>query len=174
MLNIEILEVIGSEPVTLQEAKKYCKVDEDYTEEDSLITELISSARSSIEQWANISLVEKRIKVYSDTTKTLWLPCSPVIEIEGVEDNEGNAIPFDQTIKFKVRIEQPGGYFITYKSGFKPLPTDLKIAVLKQVATDFDNRENFIVNGNNQQQSGTNLANSTKNFVRPYSRNLWL
>ncbi|MCW8309902.1 head-tail connector protein [Sphingobacterium sp. InxBP1] len=174
MLNIEILEVIGAEPVTLSEAKRYCKVDDDYTEEDSLITELISSARSSIEQWANISLVEKRIKVYSDTTKTLWLPCSPVIEIEGVVDNEGHPIPFDQTIKFKVRIEQAGGYFITYRAGFKPLPTDLKIAVLKQVATDFDNRENFIINSNNQQQSGTNLANSTKNYVKPYSRNLWL
>lgn len=174
MLNIEILEEIGAEPVTLQEAKVYCRVDDDYTGDDALITELITSARSHIEKWANISLIEKRVRVYSDTKDTLWLPCSPVRDIESVTDDDGEDIPYNDAIKFKVKINHYGGYFITYRVGFDPLPRDLKLAVLKQVATDYDNRENFVINGNTQQLTGVDLTNGTKNLVRPYSRNLWL
>jgi len=174
MLDIQVLEIIGPEPVTLAEAKAYCKIDGDYTGEDAILTDIISSARSSIEMWANISIVEKRIQVYSDTDKTLWLPRSPVIEIESAVDADGNNLPFDPKVKNKITFKYSGDYYITYKAGFQPLPPDIKLAVLKQIATDYDNRENFIVNGNNQVQSASNLSNSTKNLVRPYNRNLCL
>lgn len=174
MLNIEILEEIGGEPVTLAEAKEYCRIDNDYTGEDDLINDLIKAARRAIEKYANISLVKKRIKVFSDTNKTLWLPYSPVIEIESVKDVNDNDIPYDGAIKFKVKINRSGEYFVTYTTGFTPLPTDLKLAVLKQVLTDYDNRENFTVSNNSTVRAGTNLANSAKNLAYPYSRNLLL
>ncbi|MCY4779495.1 head-tail connector protein [Sphingobacterium sp. UT-1RO-CII-1] len=174
MLNIEILEEIGPEPVSLEEAKVYCRIDADYTGDDDLLNELITSARTHIEMWANISLIEKRIKVYSDTKDTLWLPRSPVREIESVTDEEGNAIPYNSAVTFKIKLSHYGGYFVTYKAGFEPLPKDLKIAVLKQVLTDYDNRENLVINGNNQVLSSTTLSNATKNLVKPYNKNLWL
>lgn len=174
MLDIQILEITGVEPVTVAEAKVYCRIDSDYTADDELVSELITAARSAIEMWGNISLIEKRIKVYSDTDKTLWLPRSPVIDIESITDNDGNAIEYNDAIKNKVKIDHSGGYFVTYKAGFIPVPKDLKLAVLKQVATDYDNRENFVISSNATQRAGIDLSNATKNLVRPYSRNLWL
>lgn len=170
MLDIQILEIKGDEPVTLAEAKAYCRVDADYTGEDALISDLISSSRSAIEMWANISLIEKRIQVFSDTDKTLCLPGSPVIVIESITDCEGNLIEYNEAIKNKVKIDHRGGYFVTYKAGFNPVPRDLKIAVLKQIATDFDNRENLVIGASTEK-----LSNATKNLVSPYNRNkIWL
>lgn len=174
MLNIEILEVLGSEPVTLAEAKEYCKIDNDYTGEDLLIEDLIKSSRIALENFANISIVEKRLKVFSDTDKTLWLPYSPIIEVETVTNNSGGPIDFDATIKYKLKLGQSGPYYITYRAGFTPIPQDIKLAILKQVLTDYDNRENFTVNNNSTVRSSSSLSNSAKNLVKPYSRNLLL
>ena len=174
MLDIQILDILGDEPVTVEEAKQYCRIDADYTGDDALIQELISSARSHIEMWANISLIRKRVKVYSDTHQTLWLPRSPVIEIESVIDEEGEPIEYNDAVINKVKIQHRGGYFVTYLAGYGEVPADLKLAVLKQVSTDYDNRENFFVNANSQQLTGVDLSNSTKKLVKPYSRNLWL
>lgn len=174
MLDISVLEILGHEPVTLQEAKQYCRIDSDYEGDDALITDLISSARSAIEMWANISIVEKRIQVFSDTDRTLWLPRSPVIQIENIEDVDGTPIEFNNSIRNKVKVHHSGGYYVTYRAGFDPLPPDIKMAVLKQVSTDYDNRENFVINSNSMQLTGIDLSNSAKNLVQPYSRNLWL
>lgn len=174
MLNIEILEVLGSEPVTVAEAKEYCKIDNDYTGEDVLIEDLIKSSRIALEIFANISIVEKRLKVFSDSDKTLWLPYSPVIEVESITNNFNDLIEFDATIKYKIKLGQAGPYYITYRAGFTPIPQDIKLAVLKQVLTDYDNRENFTVNNNSTVRSSSSLSNSAKNLVHPYSRNLLL
>jgi hypothetical protein len=174
MLNVEILDTCGCEPVTLLEAKEFCRIDSDYSGDDSLILDLITSARTHIEKYANISLVEKRIRVYSDTNNTLWLPYSPILEIESVNDENGDLIPYSSTPAFKIKLNQRGGYFVTYKAGFNPLPIDLKLAVLKQVLTDYDNRENMLISSNNQVLTSTVLSNASKNLVRPYNRNLWL
>lgn len=174
MLNIEILEVLGTEPVTLAEAKEYCRIDNDYTGEDLLLEDLIKSSRIALENFANISIIEKRIKVFSDTDKTLWLPFSPVIDVESITNNSGDPIEFDASIKYKLKLGQAGPYYITYTAGFITIPQDIKLAVLKQVLTDYDNRENFTVNNNSTVRSSSSLSNSAKNLIHPYSRNLFL
>lgn len=174
MLNVELVEQLGPEPVTLAEAKEYCKIDSDYTAEDDLLSDLILSARRSLEMFGNISLVEKRLKVFTDSDKTLWLPYSPVIEVESIIDPYGNTIEYDPTFKYKINIKNIVPYSVIYTAGFRPLPKDIKLAVLKQVLTDYDNRGNFTVSDNSTVRSATTLANSAKNLVRPYSRNLLL
>lgn len=47
----------GTEPVTLAEAKTQCRVD--FIDDDSLISDLITAARQTIEEYCHISLVAK-------------------------------------------------------------------------------------------------------------------
>lgn len=55
---------IGSEPITLSEAKLYLKVD--YTDEDALITSLIKSVREHVENFTGLALVAKTVEVFMD------------------------------------------------------------------------------------------------------------
>jgi len=54
----------GSEPITLDDVKLYCKID--YTAEDALITSLIGSVRGQIEKFLGRSLIASTIELYTD------------------------------------------------------------------------------------------------------------
>lgn len=58
----------GQEPVTLADAKKHLRVD--FTDDDTLITAMITASRKAIENYCHISLVPKTI--------TLWLKAKDV------------------------------------------------------------------------------------------------
>lgn len=59
----------GSEPVTLAEAKTQCRVD--FTDDDTLISDLITAARQSIEEYCHISLVPKVVTLTVNMTEQL-------------------------------------------------------------------------------------------------------
>ena len=176
MLEVEVLEEFGAEPVTLEEAKVFCRVDADYTGDDDMLTSLIKSARQRIEHFANISLVPKRVRAFWDEVGyTLNLPFYPVREIESVVDDEGESVYYKPKGKHKIEVPHASDFFVTYTTGYEVLPDDLKLAVLKQVLTDYDHRENFVINGNTQQLTGVNLSNDAKSLIAPHNRTLiWL
>lgn len=58
----------GQEPVTLADAKRHLRVD--FTDDDTLITAMITAARKAIENFCHISLIPKTI--------TLWLKANEV------------------------------------------------------------------------------------------------
>ncbi|MFD2597521.1 head-tail connector protein [Sphingobacterium corticis] len=174
MFRVNVLNIIGDEPVSLEEVKRFCRIDQDYIGEDDLLKTLISSARSMIEQYANISLIKKRLEVFTDSTKLFWLPMSPVIEIESLVDENGDTLYLESPQAQRLKVNSHNGYVVTYQAGFGKVPADLKLAIMKQVATDYDNRENFTVSERSQVISGVELSNSAKSLVKPYNRNLWL
>lgn len=55
---------IGDEPLTLATVKEYLKVD--FSDEDTLITNLITGVREKIEEFTGLSLVEKTIEYFED------------------------------------------------------------------------------------------------------------
>ena len=59
---VEIVTDLTTEPVTLQEAKDYMRISSNA--EDSLIEELITSARERIEKFTGLSLGEKTLRAY--------------------------------------------------------------------------------------------------------------
>jgi uncharacterized phiE125 gp8 family phage protein len=74
-----------AEPVSLAEAKAYCRVDG--TAEDTLIASLILAARMHIERALGVALIEQQWSLYLDAwPERAWLdmPLTPVISLDAV------------------------------------------------------------------------------------------
>lgn len=83
-----------TEPVTLNEAKGYLIISATETAFDTLITQLIITARQQLEGYLNRSLIDKTVTAtVVNETGSMHLPyIGDEITITGVTDNEGNTI----------------------------------------------------------------------------------
>ncbi|GAB2539839.1 head-tail connector protein [Rufibacter soli] len=90
----------AQEPVSLELAASYCKIDADMAgAEGILLSTLVTAARQWCEQYAGLSLGPKTLQV--KTSRTGWqgpdrLPYGPNIKVTAAEDAEGNAVSLDQ------------------------------------------------------------------------------
>ncbi len=172
-----------TEPVTLTEAKLYCKITG--TGDDTIITNLIKVAREELEAYTERSLAEKTYYVEYDkiTSEIFPLPCHPIKSVSSVKliDEEGTetvltlntnyyliGAPFTQmrisgvysTRTPRLLIEFIAGYGAT---GCPALPQALKDAILKRILVHYTHRgDEGIVNN-----EGFELAS-------PYKDNKWL
>lgn len=172
------------EPVTLTEAKLYCKITG--TGDDFLLSALIKTAREQIETYTGRSLTEKTYiaeydKVLND--EFFNMPCHPVKSVTSVKtvDEEGTSTalalnseyyligaPFTQirvsgiysTRRPHLQIEFVAGYGAT---GCPALPGSLKDAVLKRILVLYEHRGDEGVINN----EGFELAT-------PYKDDAWL
>lgn len=164
---VEVIDDLVSEPVTLQEAKDYMRISSDA--EDDLIEELITSARERMEKYTGLSLGEKTLRTY-------WfyfhvpteIPYGPVTDIISVVDD--NDVELEYTargLQYKVlEAYSTQGVLIEYQAGFAVVPKGLKLAILKQVSTDYENRENYVVG-----EMAYELSSDAKRQAQPYCRN---
>ena len=164
---IEILTDLTTEPVTLQEAKDYMRISSNA--EDDLIEELITSARERIEKYTGLSLGLKTLKAY-------WfyfhipaeIPYGPVTAINSVVDD--NDVELEYTargLQYKtLEAYSTQGLAIEYEAGFAVCPKGLKLAILKQVSTDYENRENYSL-----YDQAYELSSDAKRQAQPYCRN---
>jgi uncharacterized phiE125 gp8 family phage protein len=189
-LQVRIKTDLTTEPVTSTEAKLFCKVTG--TAEDDLFTILIKSARQALEEYTQSSFGEKTIYATWVTMPEDYLfelPYGPIISVnkvywideEGTEEeatlNSDYWVYGDQDAVVKlstywtaglkatstVRIEYTAGYG---NAGTETLPSPLKQAILKQIATDYDMREDLGT-------SLTVLDNNSKKLASPYRKKLW-
>ena len=58
----KVISVPASEPITLSEAKNYLKVEDSYTDDDTLITAIITSVRQYIERYLSTALITQTIE----------------------------------------------------------------------------------------------------------------
>lgn len=172
------------EPVTLVEAKLYCKVSG--TGDDTLINSLIKTARLEIETYTGRSLTEKTYlaeydKVLND--QFFNLPCHPVKSVTSVKTIDELAVsttltlnseyyligaPFTQirvagiysTRRPHLLIEFVAGYGAT---GCPALPEMLKNAVLKRILVHYEHRGD----------EGT-FNNEGFELATPYKDDVWL
>jgi len=136
----------STEPVTLDEAKGWLKISDDITDDDDLLTELITVARQMCEKYSNISFITRTVKAtLKNSLGSISLPYGPHGAIASYKDYNGEDVA--STIvkvkgdQFKVLYEPCIDYIeITYASGYTTLPYDLKRAVLCQVASLYENR----------------------------------
>ena len=160
----KVSEAPESEPVTLDEAKAWLKVDG--TDEDAIITMLIKVARQLCESYAGLSFIEQTRVVKLDRftcSGDLILPYGPVTEVSGVTYIDGDDA--DQTLapemylldtqsslaKIRVTDNWPdtnrslNNVVVTYVAGFEEVPEVIKQAILMQVATLYENRQNEVI-----------------------------
>ena len=164
------------------------------TAEIALITSMGKAARELCETYTGLTYAEKEIYCYIeiedlDDRNRVTLPDVPVISIdhvyeidkEGVEEalelntgyyEEGMdqiELYFPKTVKIGVDVETELNYRVEYTAGFgddetEALPEVLKIAILKQVAEWYENRENWI----------PVLSSEVRNILDNYVQTTWL
>lgn len=134
------------EPVTVEEAKQYCRVTN--TVEDDLFADLITQSREAIEKATGLSLVPKIAVVwFSNLAGMYQFQYGPVKEFTELLDAEGNEIA---PANYKLiggqypMLQRPfwTNLKATYNCGFAEgeLPKELKIAMLDQINYGYENR----------------------------------
>jgi uncharacterized phiE125 gp8 family phage protein len=164
---VEVIDDLVSEPVTLQEAKDYMRISSDA--EDDLIEELITSARERMEKFTGLSLGEKTLKAYWLYFHTpAEIPYGPVTDVISVVDDNDVALEYTaRGLQYKVlEVYSTQGVLVEYQAGFAVVPKGLKLAILKQVSTDYENRENYVVG-----EQAYELSSDSKRQAMPYCRN---
>lgn len=143
-------EAAVTEPVTLAEAKQWCKIELDITEENTLLTQLITAARKQLEGYLCISLVDKTVTaILRNELGSIELPYGPVKDITIVKDANGNAVDtgnYEITGEEFKKLKSPCDNFITvvYETGYDLMPDYFKTAILNQILYLYENRGDAI------------------------------
>lgn len=159
-----------SEPVTLAEAKLYCRIDTD--DDNTLVESLIESARHRLENLTRRQMMSATYELILDEFPSgdqIELPGSPLVSVTSVAYLDTNGASQTLTVddEYVVDIKsEPGRIFlpdgetwpstesrlntvtITYTNGYASaalVPAPLKMWLLMAVSTMYDNRAEFVV-----------------------------
>ena len=149
--NVAVVSDVVVEPVSLTDAKNWMRIT--YTDDDSMIKELIQSARKHIEFLTSVSFGSKVLKANIELTGTIpgvWmvdLPYGPMVCVNEVLWKTGfnmheTLVKNDdyEIIGNKLWFYSEGNYTITYQAGYSSLPEDIKSDILTLVAWSYENR----------------------------------
>ena len=166
---IEITEGETEEPVTVEEAKAWMRVD--YDDDNDLIEGMIKSARQSIEQFINLALVDKTVLIDVTTTcetDNIRLPFIDTIEEIDIEDIDGEDDVDVENYKIRgagVKVNYGGYFSISYDIEPGEVPEGLKEAIKMEVAERYANR------GENNGTEG--LSKSAQSKAAPFAQ-IWI
>jgi hypothetical protein len=143
-----------TEPVTLAQAKEYARIDG--SSEDSLITSLITMARTHCESYIGKCIVLKTVTITSFTYPYQFqMPYGPLTN----EANISKCVTLDQNgVETPLVYQVNAGLFpklfilggaqsykfkLIYSAGFTTVPEDIKLAIKMLVNTLYERREDF-------------------------------
>jgi uncharacterized phiE125 gp8 family phage protein len=145
VLDVQFQDGVITEPVTLTEAKNFCKID--ISTDDDLINVLITAARQMCEAYTGVGFVEHQaVAVLNNSNGDIYIPYGPIIGINSVENESGTVLTLDSGYtlggnEFKrLRTPHQNNITIDYTTGYTTLPEALKTALLNQVYYLYDNR----------------------------------
>jgi len=176
-LQVQVVSSDNSDLISTDNVKSFLRVD--YADDDYLIQLMTSTAIDWIEQYCGIALRPKTIiATYNSVSKMLELPYGPNPVISTILDSNGNALTYTQigTVFPQFQIISYSGaasLAITYTTGYVlgTVPAGIIQALLKIIATDFDNRANITV----ERAVLIEYSNDAKSLLGPYRRNIsWL
>lgn len=128
-----------TEPVTLPQMKEWLRVD--FEIDDTIITDLITASRAGVEQYCNISIVEKTITVTADWNGEWELPYAPVKSVTSVQSNTGGDYTAETGYKMDGDLLQfTGRVKIAYVAGMDEIPADLIADIKRVVAYLYEHR----------------------------------
>lgn len=175
------------EPISVDEAKVYLKID--HEAENEVVAALISAARLNVERVTRRVLIEQHWRLYLDKlpeNKLIELGIGPVREVLQATyyeaDGQAQQIsPNDYVIdvssiparlKFNLNVQHDhvrplNGYEIDFVAGFGPttldVPHDLRQAILMLVVHWYQNRSAVITDMN-----GTTTPQGVNELLQPY------
>lgn len=169
--DVIIVTDADTEPVTLQEVKDFLKVG--YSDDDALITGMITAARQLLEKQLNISIVGKTLKITftHDGCYDYQLPYGPIGEVTDAKfkydpEETSEITTTDYTLlgfDFKRFLGRSGWWTLTYAAGYTTVPEAIKQGILKQVAWMYENRGDGVGTGQVNQDVLYMLSGFNKN-----------
>lgn len=183
LLDLQITESTPDLPVTLNEVKAWGIVD--FTDDDTLLTALITQSRKAIERKLNISLVPKVIVATLDLYSEKQLPRGPHKAITTVKRRDGSNT--DNTPKYidlnlgadyttdgelfkRILIPVGGRFKITYTAGYgnadMALPEDIKNGLMQEIIFRYRNR------GDSAEVAG--VSEGAMNYLQNHISYAWL
>lgn len=165
VLDIEFNELDVTEPVTLVEAKDFCKVD--IGTDDNLIISLITAARQMCEAYTGVGfVVHDAVAILNNTNGDIYIPYGPLIAINQVTDQAGNILVLDTDYTIignaykRLATPRVKNITIDYSTGYSDLPNILKTALLNQIYYLYDNRSIGV----------DDVSPIAKNLLNPFRR----
>ena len=133
-----------TEPVTVAEAKQYCRVSNNV--EYDLFAELITQSRQAVEKAANISITPKTVTLwFTNLAGNFQLPFGPMTSFTSLTDENGNVVP--SGVYKLIGGQYPNlnwplyaNMTAVYTTGMTSVPKEIKIAILDQINYGYENR----------------------------------
>jgi uncharacterized phiE125 gp8 family phage protein len=116
-MRIEIVSAPEVEPITLAEARTYCRIDADLTDEDELLGQLITIAREKIEGETSRAFAPQTLRATFDgfppRSGILQLPRFPLVGVTSVvyDDASGEEQTFSASLYSVVTSSMPGAIY---------------------------------------------------------------
>ena len=166
------------EPLTVQEVKDYLRLEgfidnteslaTDFDDDNTLIAELITSARLRLEEYTGLSFIPKTWEIeFTNESGNFEIPFGPVNSINFLKDSEGDTIAAaDYELSISKRVLKTPTWselVLNYEAGYATLPSNLKEAMLKEVAYRYINRGDLNVDG--MSREAMVLASSYKTAI---------
>lgn len=134
--------IAPTEPVTVTEFKNYAKIDTGSLE-DSIIADMITTAREQIEDYLGVSIIARTVTaLLNNSCGGIFLPYCPFISLLSITDCNGDVIDSDSyklsnkytpTLLFPQLLEPwDNGITISYTAGYGVPPQKIKSAILQQ------------------------------------------
>ena len=148
--------ITGDEPVSLEELKIWCRVD--YADDDLIIEAMGKAARSAIERYCGISIVEQTVTLKWDNyTPVLFVPYGPVRSYTTIKvDGEDIDAPTDRHLRAGA-----GKLEMVYLAGYEVVPEDLRVAIMQLTSIYYDRKDAVGV-----------IPNNIKMLIEGYNMNL--
>jgi hypothetical protein len=163
VLDIQFSNESLVEPVTLPEARSWLKLD--VSDDDTIVTELITVARQQCEGFLNISLISRTVTAWLQIgLDEIRLPYGPVKTITSVTNYKGDPIAGYQ-VKYELfkALDPCTEVKTVYDAGFNgSIPKQFKTAIKEQIAWLYTNRGDAEVT--------ETLSPIAKKILAPYRR----
>lgn len=161
----------GAEPLALDDAKNYLRIDSGVTTDDDLVTALISGARSVAEKYISKAIVQQTVTMNIDYLPRggILLPYGPVQSVTSIQvtddtgaqttwdasnylvDTTGRRIVYLSTATFPASYQEINGVVVTYVAGYGTstvdstgIPNGIVQAIRHLVAASYENRETAV------------------------------
>lgn len=157
---------IGPLPLWLEDAKGHLQIDTD--DHNDLINIFLTGAIETVEKYCGICLVETEVTTSWDELHTTEeLPYGPV---RSVTEAEGCSIK-GQMPGWAKAVGSGQAAQIKYIAGYEEIPEPIKIAVLKLVTDNFEQRAGFTMSG---RLTMMEFPNDWRATAKPYRRRTFL
>lgn len=186
-MSISIKVPPAIEPVTIEEARAQCRVDDDF--EDAMISVYMKAARSRVETFLRRSLIERtltyRLSCLSDPIRLRQGPVSEVLSVNYTgRDNQSHVLPADQYklvrdreppaiverygVVWPLTLDEPDVVAVDYVAGYgdeaDDIPADIRVAILLLIGHLYENREDVITG-----TTATELPIASRDLLMPYA-----